>query len=225
MTKEQQNLAWACLPKETRAQMRVDFPSNGDDWDNGYKAALKQFFGYHNLTSDTEPEEMLCVKRIDVVDAYAECACAKASYLLYSPEETKYHAQMMLLKSLFGDKCLPDKEELEQGPKFNKGDLVKFKGSNAIIPLVIDGVFPNKLNVDFNYTLEGAIGMYRDEDLEPYTKPETRNLSKSTSNYDKSKDNQLKDNMEEKELNRNTLYYTLCKLEAAFIKIRKTLLR
>ena len=52
----------------------------------------------------------------------------------------------------------------------------------------------------FNGLIEVSLPKYMLEVIEPYTE-EPRNLSQNIANRDKPKDNQLKDNMEEKELN------------------------
>lgn len=61
MTKEQQQLLWACLPKEARDEIRKDYnsyeSSHSVDFNGGYAEALEIYFGEHNLTSDTEPED------------------------------------------------------------------------------------------------------------------------------------------------------------------------
>ena len=107
MNKEQQDLSWACLPKEMRKEIEDVFyykATSANTIDNGFSDALEYLYGKHNLTSDTELEEMLMVERKRVIE-------------IYNPEydgETLYE--------LFGDKCLPEKEEPK--PKFKAGDEV-----------------------------------------------------------------------------------------------------
>lgn len=107
MNKEQQDLAWKCLPKGMRKEIEDVFyykATSANTIDNGFSDALEYLYGKHNLTSDTEPEEMLMVERKRVIE-------------IYNPEydgETLYE--------LFGDKCLPEKEEPK--PKFKAGDEV-----------------------------------------------------------------------------------------------------
>ena len=55
MNKEQQDLAWACLPKEVRKEIRAEYLNAIEGSD--LESFLQDFFGHHNLTSDTEPED------------------------------------------------------------------------------------------------------------------------------------------------------------------------
>ena len=92
----------------------------------------------------------------------------------------------------------------------------------AIVRIISSGVIGVVLRVDnadhtclVSLTNQAICPLwYRIEDLEPYSEPsnvsadetkddtkESVNLSQNTANCDKPKDNQLKDNMEEKELN------------------------
>lgn len=59
MTKEQQDLAFACLPKEVRSFIKSKFivMLDCEDYGAGYNQAMMDIFGSHNLTSDTEPSE------------------------------------------------------------------------------------------------------------------------------------------------------------------------
>ena len=112
MTKEQQDLAWACLPKEARDEMKETLYDITvvDDFHKGYKQALYDFFGHHNLTSDTEPEEMLYVERKKVQEVYKNSK-EIVSNEVYGSKMYSMHLQIMcVLENLFGDKCLPDKE-------------------------------------------------------------------------------------------------------------------
>ena len=73
MTKEQQDIAWACLPKEARAKIKIAYTRyDGFEYSVGYNDALNTVFGQHNLTSDTEPEEMLMVERRKVIEKCTE---------------------------------------------------------------------------------------------------------------------------------------------------------
>ena len=86
-----------------------------------------------------------------------------------------------VLYNLFGDKCLPDKEESK--PKFDIGQKVRAKGTKQI------GTIKEPYSNDVGYRVyfeDGDGGWdkeYSADELEPYTEPET------------------KANMEEKELN------------------------
>lgn len=101
MTKELQDLAWSCLPKEFKEEVKKEYRK-------GYVCEtltmLITLFGHHNLTSDVEEEGMLCVKASKVREMYA-----LNENILYSDST---HKGAILLKKkltdLFGSKCLPD---------------------------------------------------------------------------------------------------------------------
>ena len=152
MRKDQQDLAWACLPKETRIAMRRDYaaPTNSKR-DIGFNSALSLYFGHHNLTSDTEPDELLYVTRNTVIEFYKD---AKDRLNLgRETEAMKHHliAERNLLFSLFGDKCMPDKEPIvsnnetkgdtideQPKPKYSKGDkVITLFGSSRITATII----------------------------------------------------------------------------------------
>lgn len=114
MTKEQQDLSWQCLPKEAREEIKKLF--NKADITDNFTAmgVFLKIFGHHNLTSDTEPSELLFVEMNKVIDKYAELFWNRASYLDSSSEAMQCQACLDVLKSLFGDKCLPDKEPIRK---------------------------------------------------------------------------------------------------------------
>ncbi len=68
MERETQNLAWCGLPKDTRGAIRMH--RKFSQISGHTKDLLESLFGKHNLESDTEPEEMLMVKRKKVQEAY-----------------------------------------------------------------------------------------------------------------------------------------------------------
>ena len=106
MNKEQKDLAWACLPKEVRKEIRAEYLNAIEGSD--LESFLQDFFGHHNLTSDTEPEEMLMVSRSEVQEAYKAVVSDMRRSVLFE---------------LFGEKCQPNKEETKQ--KFDIGQKVK----------------------------------------------------------------------------------------------------
>lgn len=83
MTKELQDLAWSVLPKEFKEEVKnlykvaldaSNSPHDPDDrkWGNYRVALLEKLFGYHNLTSDAEGEEVLMVPRKALQQRYAK---------------------------------------------------------------------------------------------------------------------------------------------------------
>ena len=173
MNKEQQDLAWACLSKEAREYISYSYQNSlCDSWSENL---LEEIYGEHNLISDTEPEEMLMVSRIEVQETYKAVVCDKRRSVLFE---------------LFGDKCLPDKEPMkidaadsliamakdemgitEEQPsvqvelKFHKGDTVKNKLDGKIYKIHEGNGF---------YLLENEDGTIKDgsvaeQYLEPYT--------------------------------------------------------
>lgn len=102
MTKELQGLAWSCLPKEFKEEVKKYY-------DNSTALAatavllLENLFGVHNLTSDVEEEEMLI--------CHKEQICKFYSHLLDLVEKnrtSKYYSEWCDLEreyiALFGDK-------------------------------------------------------------------------------------------------------------------------
>ena len=124
MKKDIQDRIWQCLPKEARGEIKTTYYINLNGNENYSKSAiwnegsaclarlklLEYLFGKHNITSDTEPEdEMLFYPRKDVQEFYAEICktivrSQNTNMRIYS------QGKIIALKSLFGDKCLPDKE-------------------------------------------------------------------------------------------------------------------
>lgn len=118
MNKELIDRAWACLPREFKEKVKKKYARcveiDADDNPNlpayavksaiSRKALLEKLFGEHNLTSDEEGEEMLCVKASKVREMYA-----LNENILYLDST---HKGAILLKKkltdLFGSKCLPD---------------------------------------------------------------------------------------------------------------------
>lgn len=118
MNKELKDRAWACLPREFKEKVKKKYARcveiDEDDNPNlpayavksaiSRRALLEKLFGEHNLTSDAEGEEMLCVKASKVREMYA--LNEKILYL------DSTHKGAILLKKkltdLFGSKCLYD---------------------------------------------------------------------------------------------------------------------
>lgn len=63
------------MPKEVRNAIKAEYlmilnNPRMDKCDSVYLCAFENIFARHNITSDTEPEEMLMVKRKKVQEAY-----------------------------------------------------------------------------------------------------------------------------------------------------------
>lgn len=113
MNKEQQDLSWACLPREIRDKIKDGYKihlceykrlSESAMWNESsghfskYKL-LEALFGKNNLTSDIEPKEMLTVERKKVQDYYDR---------MIQDDDEVAQGVCHTLKYFFGDKCLPD---------------------------------------------------------------------------------------------------------------------
>ena len=158
MKAEIQNQLWAILPKEARVEVKVAYGIDTIDkhFDNSYNTALIDIFGLHNLTSDTKPEEMLMVERKYIQEMYAD------------------GVGIHYLSNLFGDKCLPDKEEpIQVEPKFHKGDKVViikdciYKGRICTINEVewCSGI----QSYNYRFKTDEVLGTWCEDFLEPYT--------------------------------------------------------
>lgn len=143
MNKELSDKAWACLPKEFKEGVKKDYKICSEGCRvvsagaekcelRGCYRELEELFGHHNLTSDEEGEEMLCVKASTVREMYA-----LNENILYLDST---HKGAILLKKkltdLFGSKCLPEElnednftrtESKPSEPKFKIGDKVRVK--------------------------------------------------------------------------------------------------
>lgn len=110
MNKETQDLAWACLPKEVRSKMseyyRTLISQKKEYISLNFENAcvkvkermvvLEQFFGSHNLTSSTEPDEVLTILRKDIIEEFNQ-----ATADLSRTGNLKYKGKRELLKNLF----------------------------------------------------------------------------------------------------------------------------
>ena len=140
MTKDLQDLAWSCLPKEFKEEVKklyieteIELSKKKGSTDNltqllrGMNRQLAYLFGIHNLTSDAEGEEMLTVSRKKVQESYAKCKEATKnpySYPDYSHESAL--SRMALLDILFGSKCLPDEEVKPAEPELRSDGTAHF---------------------------------------------------------------------------------------------------
>lgn len=113
MTKEQQDLAWACLPKEARNQKISTYFCKRDsdtEYNKGYVDAILHIYGHHNLTSDTEPEEMLMVRRKSIQTVYRDKIREKGHHTTTQSKKDMATGWLNAMRCFFSkDKCLPDK--------------------------------------------------------------------------------------------------------------------
>ena len=229
MNKEQQDRSWQCLTKEAREEIKRKYKIAENDIDLFIQTlVLDDIFGHHNLTSDTEPEEMLMVSKKQVLTELC-----RAVNLQNDKEEDWIRAGEEIeftLTQLFGNKCLPDEEHPK--PKFEVGDEVIYNGEVCYIIETNDSRTQYRLHHEDGYST-----WVFESELEPYTEPisqnpagncdsanlnsncdniwETRNLSKEIANCDKPED---------KDLNYKALYNALCELESASTNVRKVLI-
>ena len=170
-----QNLAWSCLPKKTREALKraYKYQCQNIDYNRGFNEALEEVFNRHNLTSDTEPEEMLMVERKELIKRHTNALgrAKESSNPTETYSEGYYDGQTAILEELFGNKCLPDKEEPK--PKFKVGDRVIF----ACKPYdnLRDGKIATIQSVEISpcgiiiYSFKEYSINFREEYLEPYT--------------------------------------------------------
>lgn len=138
MNTELQNKAWSLLPKEFKKEVKDNYQElmsalsyfesktslnceecNRCDLIRGKQAVYNKFFGYHNLTSDSEGEvELLYVTRQKVMGLYANAKKLHDLYKSATCINTTESQQidictgtMNVLTNLFGSKCLPDDKE------------------------------------------------------------------------------------------------------------------
>lgn len=212
MDKTLQDLAWSCLPKEFKEEVKKLYREFTFTREGYYK----ELFGRHNLTSDAEGEEILTVSRKKVQEIYRDADNLRKDPAI--PSHAAYwNAEVELLQDLFGSKCLPDyvatsapnvdssEPNVDSSePKKSRGERC---GANTIIcahmncqdyPPQSEPKYRKGEKVCYNgyvYEIEGLVGKNRyalkglnfdlDEDMiEPY-EPYTEPLSQNpTKNCD-----------------------------------------
>lgn len=101
MNKELIDRIWKILPAEFKEEVKKKYKYAYAHYSlyvqRGAADTLEQLFGHHNLTSDAEGEEMLCVSRKQVLEMYSVFEKFK------DKDDTCFN-----LATLFGSKCLPD---------------------------------------------------------------------------------------------------------------------
>lgn len=176
MDKELIDKVWKyCLPKEFKEEVkRHFFKKNAQSPFSIECDVLCKYFGHHNLTSDAEGEEMLCVPRKKVQEMYAANERIKTDF---PDKETGIISDHInhILGHLFGSKCLPEGEPKPAEPKLDRGQKCKIiggKGTKELIGQIgtltsfvpEENAWAVKLSdMSFIYLTES--------DLEPYTEP------------------------------------------------------
>lgn len=122
MTKELQDHVWKhCLPKEFKEEVKklyieteIELSKKKGASDNltqqlrGMNRQLAYLFGYHNLTSDAEGEEMLIISRREIQQLVVanDIVILKAAGI-DNIETIQAKTVNTILNRLFGSKCLP----------------------------------------------------------------------------------------------------------------------
>lgn len=108
MDKTLQDLAWSCLPKEFKEEVKKEYRK-------GYVCEtltmLITLFGHHNLTSDAEEEGMLTVSRKRVQDEFNSVKIIASEKICSKVLAGAADMYLKTLERLFGSKCLPDNVE------------------------------------------------------------------------------------------------------------------
>lgn len=118
MNKELQDLAWRCLPREFREEVKnvtqrysyraLALFGKERQLANKFYDDFINLFGRHNLTSDAEGEdEMLCVSRKDM-QFYYQYYKTKRESESSAEQKAYYKGRTKVFLDLFGSKCLPD---------------------------------------------------------------------------------------------------------------------
>ena len=106
MNKELQDKAWLVLPKEFKEELQFQYQNGSLE----KRQEMRDLYGFDNLISDIEEEEILSVSRKEVQEMYS----------VFEEFKDKDNTCFNLV-TLFGSKCLIDKEF-----KFKIGDKVIF---------------------------------------------------------------------------------------------------
>lgn len=237
MNKELIDHVWKhCLPKEFKEEVKKEWQTANneerlphDAFLRGCYSTMVLLFGYHNLTSDAEGEEMLTVEKGKVQFMFDGLECTRVN----DEYNRGYKAgKEFILHGLFGSKCPPDEgtdcTPVEVGVAENatttnvdssEANVDSSHGNvESLEPKPAEPKYHRGEKVCYNgyvYEIEGLVGKNRyalkglnfdlDEDMiEPYIKPEeniagNRNLSQDC---DKEFDNILKNSFsKERRLN------------------------
>jgi hypothetical protein len=116
MNKELIDHVWKhCLPKEFKEEVKKEWQTANDEerfphdaFLRGCYSTMVLLFGYHNLTSDAEGEEILTCEKSKVQAVY-KTSKEIVNNEQYGTCQYSMHTQIMcVLENLFGSKCLPD---------------------------------------------------------------------------------------------------------------------
>lgn len=201
MDKELINRAWSVLPKEFKEEVkkvaRIYSGRTSALFGRERHIAnkfLDEFiglFGFHNLTSDTETEEMLTIPRSVIIDRYHALTHPEDDY-----DSAQRRANIYLLQQLFGSKCLPDEVKPTESGRFEPKPAQSFKvGDKVIFPRNADedlnGTIVHELPLEPAYivvTEDGKGYTVFEHDLEPYTEPEEPTFTDNCQSQCKSQD-------------------------------------
>ena len=197
MTIELQNKVWSILPKEFKEEVKRMHRIADSDVDQMIvMITLENVFGHHNLTSDEEGEEMLTVKRSDVINEFDKLH--KLSY-----KAADLQLGLNAFRTLFGSKCLPGKLNednfAKSEPKFNIKNnkemnfceiLKGHEGETfyspcygyitlkAIKPYCYFSLFFNDHNSEYKFTKYGKISTSNDADCVLFPSKDQRDWNK-----------------------------------------------
>lgn len=225
MNKELSDRVWKILPKEFKEEVKIEYKYCLHCNKNASAIKLEQIFGHHNLTSDSEGEEMLCVKASTVRDMYAANDRLIADHIGGGIER---QAALIneILRTLFGSKCLPDEgtnctpdekpltqnppencdnanhisksDNKPAGPKYKVGDKVVFKCSDGDVIQTIHGCKYDGIMKDWIYNFAEGGPFFDDGFFEPYTEPTetcTETCTDDCSSHCKSQSGNLSQNI------------------------------
>ena len=205
MNKELQDLAWSCLPKEFKEEVKFEYLRVAtkvikSNYDLGFMNAHEGMYGIHNLTSDAEGEETLYVSRKTVQEMYVDAVNNIRDYNGDNSEKggiidpilrERAVGMKAQLRRLFGSKCLPDdpQEFKPSMPKFKRRDKVIIVSSGKVCTIEDTYCASRWL-----YLVDGL--WVFESDLEPYTEPDTSHETPVCENHS--------DNTSQKEVNVNS---------------------
>lgn len=203
MNKELQDLVWSILPKELKEEVKYEYrrvatKASKEEYCLGFMRAHEGMFGIHNLTSDTEGEEMLTVSRKKVQEKWQrayeqEAKYSEAEQNPTAREELYYNRGIIsVIDTLFGSKCLPEPSKLQASCRQvnvdSSHDNVDSSHGNvdSLEPKPAEPKYHKDDKVLYNgavhkitvgygdgrYLLNNTQKVVKESDPEPYTEPE-----------------------------------------------------